>query len=344
MSTGNTIPGPPPFGSEVAILPFAGALWGAICVQTFLYFVHQSKRDAMGLKLLVRLSGYGIQSPTKNPFAHRFKVPPGSSTQDILLQASTEWGQTGKLFSIGQGFLWSLFCDTFASCPVQIFFALRLYRFSGNRKIYLIFFIPIAVAQPILYIVFLAFCYQGNLNSEATLVAVQNLLIAIWSLSAGADVLIAGCLLYYVHSLKTKGVLVGFASADHILDRIIVLTVNTGVWTAIVSVLTIALLTGLPSNPSYTAVTFLICPLYGNTLLANLNSRSYIAGKDWAEPSDSDLPKIAFASRLSAGSTTNATSGRLGTISEDQHLKSATIAEGSSSRITSATAVFVEQV
>jgi len=260
---------PPNFGSEVVLLPFTGALWGATCVQTFLYFVHHSRGDILLHKILVIWLWLADT-------VHLILTLLGVYQLTIV-----HYGDFAFISTISQNFLWSLFFTTVVSCPVQLYFTYRIWIISGRKAIFPVVFVPLAIAQPAIYTAFLVICY-GNITTNRTLYAVTDLLIAVWSTSAAIDILIAASLLYYVRKLKTA--ISGFQSTGKILDRAAVLTVNTGAWTALCSLFTIITISAFPTSPAFTAVAFLICPLYCNTLLANLNSRGYIRGGDFNDP------------------------------------------------------------
>jgi len=254
---------PPPIGSEVVLLPFTGALWGATCVQTFLYFIHHARNDFLPLKILV---AYLWMADT----AHLVLTLLGVYQLTVV-----HYGDLAFVNTISTNFLWSLFLTTIVSCPVQLYFTYRIWLISGKKRIFSMFFILLAVAQPAIYTAFLVICY-GNITTNRTLYAIKELLIAVWSISAGIDVLIAASLVYlYINKFKTATS--GFQSTNKFLDRFTVWTVNTGIWTAICSLFTIITLTAFPTSPAFTAVAFLICPLYCNTLLANLNCRGYVS-------------------------------------------------------------------
>ncbi|KIJ06274.1 hypothetical protein PAXINDRAFT_20528 [Paxillus involutus ATCC 200175] len=68
---------------------------------------------------------------------------------------------------------------------------------------------------------------------------------------------------------------------DRMLLRLILVSINTGLWTAVLALLSIILLVSLPATELvYAGVYYPLCTLYSNTFLANLNIRSYIGGGD----------------------------------------------------------------
>ncbi|RDB26027.1 hypothetical protein Hypma_006346 [Hypsizygus marmoreus] len=290
------LPDPPPIGSEVILLPFTGAFWGATCVQTFLYFV--------------QLPGFGLLSAIGGCVPCIDLINRMADTAHLVLTllgvyqlTVVHYGDLAFVSTISTNFLWSLFLTVHIlsmwSCAADFAedhgilpCAIILYisNMDSRKKSIVGIFIPLAIAQPAIYAGRVIF---GDLLRKYYDQQDFELLLAVWSISAGVDVLIAACLLYlYINKFKaaTNGFQrhVGdiqtpfthsrmlYYSTDKYLDRIVVWTVNTGVWTAICSLFTIITLSAFPSSPAFTAVAFLICPLYCNTLLANLNCRGYV--------------------------------------------------------------------
>ncbi|KAJ2927010.1 hypothetical protein H1R20_g10092, partial [Candolleomyces eurysporus] len=60
------------------------------------------------------------------------------------------------------------------------------------------------------------------------------------------------------------------------IQRIVLLTINTGIWTALFTILTVATAIKYPRYLIHAAFCFIISPVYVNMLLANLNARSSI--------------------------------------------------------------------
>jgi hypothetical protein len=65
----------------------------------------------------------------------------------------------------------------------------------------------------------------------------------------------------------------------HVLQRLTVFAINTGIWTAIFALSTVIFLHLYPSNLLYVVFAIPLCSVYCNTLLANLNARGYIRGE-----------------------------------------------------------------
>ncbi|THU91396.1 hypothetical protein K435DRAFT_968222 [Dendrothele bispora CBS 962.96] len=267
-SSPNVPPGLLNFGSQVALIPVACALWGASCVQLFFYFINYSSTD----RPILKWTAFWTWSADT---AHMVAALYG-----FYMLTAKHWGDVEYVGTLNLAYVWSLLLTTLVSSPVQLFFAYRLWMFSGRRNIF-IAILPLVIAQPGLLTAFTVTCYSRDTTTNATLYMMQNLPVAAWSIAAGCDILITFSLLGYLWKSRNQPLtLSGFHSSKKTLDRMTVLTINTGVWTAIVSLLTMILLVALPEDPAFTAVSFLMGPLYCNTLLANLNSRGYLRSAD----------------------------------------------------------------
>ncbi|KAK0474173.1 hypothetical protein IW261DRAFT_1568877 [Armillaria novae-zelandiae] len=142
-------------------------------------------------------------------------------------------------------------------------------------------------------------------NAAATLKTFQNLaeakvVVIFWLLPpAVADIIIAFSLTYYLRQHKGR-----FEASDKVLDRIIRMTVQNGLLTAVIAVIDIIMyftvstpyhigkhlyelssfrvLTGITFSPAFT---FILPKLYANTVLSSLNSRTSIR-RDLSNRSD----------------------------------------------------------
>ncbi|SJL15707.1 uncharacterized protein ARMOST_19211 [Armillaria ostoyae] len=100
----------------------------------------------------------------------------------------------------------------------------------------------------------------------------QKLLESIWAVSAIVDILISASLL----SILWIGRRDTFKSTTQILHRLSIVIVNTGLWTSAIVLIALVGLVVWEVQDVYAAFSFIACPLYCNTLLANLNTRGYI--------------------------------------------------------------------
>jgi len=69
-----------------------------------------------------------------------------------------------------------------------------------------------------------------------------------------------------------------FKQTQTMVHRLLVLTINTGLITTIATVLTIISIAVKPDTFIYALFSILVSLLYGNSVMANLNSRAYVRG------------------------------------------------------------------
>ncbi|KZP02336.1 hypothetical protein FIBSPDRAFT_697833, partial [Athelia psychrophila] len=90
----------------------------------------------------------------------------------------------------------------------------------------------------------------------------------IWLISAAlGDIGITMALTYHLH--RRKG---SFEATDKLLDRIIKLTVQNGLFTALIAIIDVCMYLSDPI-PYQMALSFLMPKLYSNTILSSLNAR-----------------------------------------------------------------------
>ncbi|PIL37556.1 hypothetical protein GSI_01250 [Ganoderma sinense ZZ0214-1] len=123
--------------------------------------------------------------------------------------------------------------------------------------------------------------------------------MAFWGVQAAEDVLISLTLIFLLWQRRISD---GFKSTDKILHRLTVFVINTGVWTALCALFTIITLAAYPNVQIYVSLNFVVCPLYCNTLLANLNARGFIRGDNYTEPSANTRPSVTFGGTGQSGS------------------------------------------
>ncbi|KAI5992479.1 hypothetical protein EDD15DRAFT_2368252 [Pisolithus albus] len=83
---------------------------------------------------------------------------------------------------------------------------------------------------------------------------------------------------------------------DRILIRLIVISVNSALWTALFGLLAVVFLVTLPQDMVFSGFYFPLCTLYCNTLLASLNVRRFVRGTD--DGGSYQLPSVPSNSKL----------------------------------------------
>jgi len=281
--------------------------YGVTCMQTFFYYVHYPNDSRRMKSFVAALWAFDtihealtiagvykyILAILVNPAAIQNDIP--ELNLQILSAASV-------------------------TLPSQAFFVYRIYIMSGKNRVAPLLWVIQAIYQivgAILYEAKSFYIVNGSLEviglSELDDSFFVGLTISGLSLAAAVDVLIAIALTYL---LVRKRAITGFASSAHILQRLTIFAVNTGIWTATFALLSAILMHALPSNILYVVFAIPLSSLYCNTVLANLNARVYIRGETTTHYPDGDL--MMMSSPLS--SDTKAEQSRETKLTSSTHL------------------------
>ncbi|KAF8961063.1 hypothetical protein BDZ97DRAFT_2077058 [Flammula alnicola] len=171
----------------------------------------------------------------------------------------------------------SFFVTMLVALPTQFFFSSRIYRFGGGQWWFPVLLAPLILFQIVEGIVVTGFLYNSLSSHQIIAVASTHaLLIANIAVGAGTDVII--CVSLFALLWKRYSTLENsrLKATGSMLQRLILLSINTGSWTASIAIVTIAMVLAFPSNYIYVAFSFAMSPIYCNTLLANLNARDYV--------------------------------------------------------------------
>jgi hypothetical protein len=159
------------------------------------------------------------------------------------------------------------FSSAMVSLPAQSFFVYRMWQFSQRPWFIPVLAMPVLLFQLVFPLVLLS-------NSER--LREQDMFLFIATCVAGAILDLVTCvgltILLWGRYLSAQ------KSTTSILRRLILLSINTGLWTTLVSIYVIVvLITTVRVHEQPPLGCFhLISPLYFATVLVNLNSRHYI--------------------------------------------------------------------
>ncbi|RDX53862.1 hypothetical protein OH76DRAFT_1342939 [Lentinus brumalis] len=233
------------------------ALYGIMVTQTYLYF-HVYKRDRTWMKLLVFL--LFICDTVNCCFDVAFLYMPlinNFGDNDAISRAS--WGERAS--------------DAFIAALVQFFFAWRVKVLTSN----------IFTVCVICFCSFAQLC--GGLGTSIAVVRVPEfvhfqkfqVIVIIWlAFSAVADTIITAALVWHLRKNKT-----GMALTDTVVNKIIRLTVQTGLITALCAIIDLILFLVFPTG-LHLIFNLPLSKLYTNCLMSSLNSR---AGWQYSESS-----------------------------------------------------------
>ncbi|KAF8956699.1 hypothetical protein BDZ97DRAFT_1925236 [Flammula alnicola] len=249
-------------GVEQITICITMALWGITCMQTFMYFFNRSN-DGLATRALVTWLWVADT-------VHTCLLMVGSYKQIVT-------GGNLRIDSVSREYVMSFFVTMLVALPTQFFFSSRVYRFGGGHWWFPILLTPLILFQIVEGIVVTGFLYNSPSSHQIIAVASTHaLLIANIAVGAGTDVII--CVSLFALLWKRYSTLENshFKATGSMLQRLILLSINTGSWTASIAIVTIAMVLAFPSNYIYVAFSFAMSPIYCNTLLANLNARDYV--------------------------------------------------------------------
>ncbi|KAJ6454144.1 hypothetical protein C8R45DRAFT_1112088 [Mycena sanguinolenta] len=155
---------------------------------------------------------------------------------------------------------------------VRLCFAMRVWRFSQRNIMVTAAVVAFTLSELGLAIAYTVRCFQ-----DPFLAILPNLkLLASLSLGAGCvtDVFIACALCIFLRRFRT-----GQKRADSLVNTLTIYAVNTGAFTASISLLTLIFYDLRPRNLQFMAFYFILSKLYAISFLCTLNTRKIIRGK-----------------------------------------------------------------
>ncbi|KAJ7062778.1 hypothetical protein C8F01DRAFT_1230376 [Mycena amicta] len=225
-------------------------LFGVLVGQALTYY-QVYKADARWMKFFV---GFLLFIETANTALDMYMM-----YQPLIL----EYGQKPKFFP--DVFMTEPLIIVLVSMPIQMFFAWRIYQLTKSLWI------------PIIISIFAVASFAGGIWTTIMIRILREFVkkpllhhpALLWFLaSCVADVLITVSLVITLSKKKT-----GFAATDSVVDKIIRATIQTGLITALFSILDVVCFMALP----HLAVNFVwdlaLSKLYTNCLLSTLNAR-----------------------------------------------------------------------
>jgi len=235
---------------------------GIAALQAYIYFRQYRNRDSHRTKTLV-LSAWALD------MVHTVFICSGIWHYLVL-----NWGNLAELDHLTWTVGMSIAITGIITIIVHMFFAERVWRLSKNN---------IWITG---LIVILACVRLGSaLTTTAQMLRLKHFSLFIsefrWlftfglALSALIDVIITGALCYYLRTSRT-----GYSSIDDIIHRIILYTINNGLFTCLASLIDMICAASMPHNFLFLSLHFIIAKCYVNSLLSTLNSRDALRDRE----------------------------------------------------------------
>ncbi|KAF8558675.1 hypothetical protein OG21DRAFT_1088413 [Imleria badia] len=251
------------WGSTLAAVFVSLVFYGVSILQTFLYY-ERFTEDSIILKSLV---------------AWVFVL---DTLHTVLISAGVwqyfvvHFGDDSFLAYTHAPLLISIVVTSAVSSTVQSFFIYRIWFLMKSRFRWLLpaILMPFVVAQLVLgaFYTVVAMAFQTSVSavSGPLLTKAAN---ALNGIAMAVDITITIFLCTLLAIGRT-----GFADTDQMLLRLIFISVNTGLSSALFAFLSVILLVIYPTDLIFTALYYPLCTVYCNTLLASLNARKFIRG------------------------------------------------------------------
>ncbi|KAJ7499637.1 hypothetical protein FB451DRAFT_1549193 [Mycena latifolia] len=264
------------FGYMLIGTVFASMLSGISCMQVFMYYISYPD-DPLVLKVLIGalwcldIAGVGLL------------------LMGLWPPLIANWGSVAVLGSGLPGILHHLWVSSVISTSVQLLFIWRIYKLEGYRmKMIPIFLSVLCLYQLASSIAFTVFGLQNDTLAALSAPTMKGLQFSTRGCTVASDILICVCLL----RILAKNGMPVWQSSRQLLSRLIIVTINSGLWTAIFATISLILALVQPNGFSYCIVELPIGSLYLTSMLSNLNAREYIRGRktEWNEFMSVQIP------------------------------------------------------
>ncbi|KAF5319609.1 hypothetical protein D9619_008565 [Psilocybe cf. subviscida] len=240
---------------------FNWALFGTLSVQVYLYSM-SFPNDVTLLKCLV--FGIYLFEMTQTLLV----------TRDMFAIFASGWGDLDQLQSAQWIWISIPIMSGIVSCVVQLFYAYRLSILSRSRILGCIIGV-LSITQATSAIV--CGIQVASVDTLAKIQTVAHISTTIWlSGSAICDLTVAIFMSYHLSRENPA-----FKETQMLINRLVRLTVETGVATATVAAIDVILFLAFPESNYHITPAYTIAKLYSNSLVMVLNARSRTtAGRD----------------------------------------------------------------
>ncbi|KAH7924645.1 hypothetical protein BV22DRAFT_493211 [Leucogyrophana mollusca] len=246
-------------GAELLATFVSVALWGTTCMQSLIYFVNYPNDKAILKVLVVWL---WLVDTT-----HETLIVEGVYTSII-----TDFCNYARIETVVPEYIWQVLLTSLVALPSQVFFTYRISQFSGRKWIFFALLAPLATFELAGGLAFIALGTITPTDQALVSVRLSSIFTAVQGTAAGVDITIAAGLVYLLHASRESAL----PRSRSILQKLMILSINTGIWTALFAIFTLITILAYKDNLIYVALYFPLCPLYCNTVLANLNARKLI--------------------------------------------------------------------
>ncbi|KAI0275456.1 hypothetical protein BC834DRAFT_814798 [Gloeopeniophorella convolvens] len=230
------------------------ALSGMAGVQTFLYF-RMYPQDNVRIKLMI---------PGRSLDAVHTALMCAATWDFLILNFGND--AIADFIPLYAPFLTVAF-TAMITFVTHLFFSHRVYRLSKDNWVITLPLVLLAFGR--LGAALVSTIEMGRLRSFRAFTDDYGYVFTLGlSLACMLDVLITAAMCFFLHQSRT-----GFSGMDHIIDMIMIYTLNTGALTCATTVVSMICWLTMSRNLIFLGLHFAISKLYANSLLATLNTR-----------------------------------------------------------------------
>ncbi|KAG2125490.1 hypothetical protein DEU56DRAFT_824814 [Suillus clintonianus] len=232
---------------------FNWGLYGVLAIQLYTY--HQARfRDTRLIKFIV----YGLFITETLQLV--------MATHDSFHTLALGWGNSVDLVTVWFTWFDLPFLTGFTSATIQCFYAWRIYVLSKSY----VLAITIAAIALVQGSAAMAEGIQIYISQNVPGTQVDTFkTTAVWlGGTALCDIIICCAMFYFLSISRT-----GFRATDSILNRLIRITMETGMTTAIIAIIELTLFLTFEHNFYHVVPSFILSKMYSNSFLVLLNGR-----------------------------------------------------------------------
>ncbi|KAJ7123510.1 hypothetical protein C8R44DRAFT_980860 [Mycena epipterygia] len=282
------------FGASIAGSWLLSVMWGISSLQVFIYFMQSGETDPTPLRLMACISALWLLDTVNAILIFK-------GNWRVLIH---QYGRIAGLSEIQPEILIHTWFEVVVIFVVQIYFIRRIYLFAKKAIIrthtakllgyaFLVVMVILAAWQFIglvgkLTITSIFLLPYSNeitvyqIYGYGTSVAVLStplllgLNISLRAAAVAVDGTVAVCMVY----LLTRGGGGHLRQTKRMVHRLLLVSMTSGTVTAVAVSVVLILLSVYPDTLFYCIIEYSLCSLYFSTLLANLNSREYVQGRN----------------------------------------------------------------
>ncbi|KAJ7508589.1 hypothetical protein B0H11DRAFT_1965792 [Mycena galericulata] len=284
---------PSTMGATLIGLFLSSVFYGVTLLQTYQYYNKYGREDNWYLLILVAvltaLDRFAVISNMKPSYFYLI-----SNFANPLAILHIDWSLTFSVISTA--------CVAFL---VQCFYAYRVWILSARKVLAPAMIVVLGLASFVMAVLYMSLMFNnGSLLYIPTITWISSTSLGC---SLGADILIVSTMVRYL----SRGRQQGFQKTDHVLRRLMIYTIKTGLITTACTVVTLILGEVLSSTFYNTIFYYPLSKCYVNSMLAFLNARESLRTQAGVNPNLANLPRSSGAGRTETMNGAGASNGSL---------------------------------